>query len=680
MKEKARKSGIEIGVWQARLKASGMMFDRLRREREELERALALGDGVRDWKAYKGLSDAMAGDLGYRYQSVPLSYRYAVWLQSKAAGEPPVVRYPRGAAGDETFATTIEDLLLRVWVESGSHREWKQAIFDLCGFGSTCVWYGFHADLVDAEEAQGAATGAQETVKAALGGSTEAAPGQDRGIAVHALESAMTDPVNRVALPVEAHASLAEAAIGQIDAAEDELDQPKNPSVEAREIWARRLQVGRDVRWDHTVTDLRDARWMARRIVMTLEQAKNFKGFAGGARKRLTEAIGRFGPMDGVEEVKNLTGMPMEGNENGRLVFWQVLDKEYETQHYVCETMAEYLEADEAYPFPDPKTGRPAIPGFFPAVVSAPIKHSMAKPERTAGLPLIEAGYSIQKRISELHDFAMSSVKRHSVRNYLVHPQVDDEMIADLTAGVDGAFVRGPEGVDAKDAVVPVTFSGEAYKIVDLIQRLTAEWAMLVGMPLADLTSQPQADTATAESISVDAGRGQADHVIRCLEEDMAQSMEIQRAMLAIGLYPPEKIASLIGPGREDIVAAWQASSLDGDHLTLKSASRAKADQAVRIKQLGDALSLVVGYVDPKLGVPVYDAAPIIEELLLALDVGRPKRIEWTPEDLMLRTMMGGGAGGQPGAAPSKGPGQKERAEKPTDAGHESAAARRTGS
>ena len=678
MKETAKRSGVKIGVWQGRIKAARMMFDRKRRETEELERALALGDGVRDWSSWDTLSSALKGDIGYRYQSIPLSYRYAVWLQSKVAGEPPVVRYPRTAGGDETFAATIEDLLLRIWAESGSHREWKQAIFDLCGFGSTCVWYGFHADLVDAETAQGAGTGAEETVTAALQGSTEAAPGQDRGLALRALETAASDPVNRVALPLEAVQGLTEAQINQIDAAEKEMGQPVNPAVEQREIWARRLQVGRDVIWDQTVTDIRDARWMARRVVMSWEQAKNFTGFGGGVRRRVGDHASKFGPMDGVEEVKSSDGTPMDPNENGRFVFWQILDKEYETQHYVSEVMPEFLEADETYPFLDPKTGRPAIPGFFPAVVSAPIRHSMNKPERTLGVPLIEAGYHVQKRITELHDFAMASVKRHSSRSYLIHPQLPDEAVADLEAGVDGALIRFPEGVDPKDAVTPVQFSGEAYRIVELIQRLTAEWAMLVGMPLADLTSQPQADTATAESISVDAGRGQADHVIRCLEEDMAQAMEIIRAILAIGLYPPEKIAALLGPGREAIIEAWQASSLDGDRLTLKSASRAKADQAVRIKQLGDALSLVVGYVDPKLGVPVYDARPIVEELLMALDVGRPKQIEWTPEDLMLRAAMAGGA--PQGGAPSKGPGQKERAEKPTDAAHESAAARRTGS
>jgi hypothetical protein len=119
---------------------------------------------------------------------------------------------------------------------------------------------------------------------------------------------------------------------------------------------------------------------------------------------------------------------------------------------------------------------------------------------------------------------------------------------------------------------------------------------------------------------------------------------------------------------------------LEGDFLTLKSASRAKADQVVRIKQLGEALTLAVGFTDPKTMLPVYDASPIVEEILLALDVGRPKRIVWTPQDLMMRAAMSGGSpGGGEGGQPDSGKGKADRQKGPPDAQHESGAARRVG-
>lgn len=675
MKARAKSSGDDIALWHGRLRASLQMFARLRREREEYERALALQDGVHDWARFAGVGSALMGDKTYAEQEVPLSFRYAMWLQAQTAGDTPIIKYPRGAWGDEMFATSVEELLTRVWLESGSQREWSQAMFDLCGFGSACVWYGFHADIATADEVQSAAEGVQETVGRALHGDIAPAPGQDHAMAVKGLEAALSDPVNRIEMPLPVQMNLAAAATAQELAQIKAMDEPTRPAVRNREIWSRRLQIGTQVIWDHTVSDIRDARWIARRIVMRPEAAKAFRGFNGGARSRIQPTP--IAPEDGVVEVQDVDGKPVTGPENARFVAWQIYDKEYHSVHYVSLQMAEYLESDEAYPFPDPVTGEPAVPGFFPAVISAPIRHSREMPERTTGVPLIAPGYPLQRHITTLHRFAIESAKRHSVRMYEVPEDLSDDLKAELTAGVDAALVSRPEGVDPGKMVVPIQFTGEAYRIVELIENLTSRWCAVQGMPRTDLTGMPQADTATAESLSVQSGRSQADFVLRQIEGDMARGAEIIRAFLKIGLYPPEKIAALMGPGREPIMAAWQSSSLDGDALGFKLASRANADQQVRNKQLGDALMLATQFMDPKTGLPVYDATPIIEELYTGLDIGRPRRIQWTPEDIALR--MGLAQAGQGGGGTDRGPGAKERGEAPTDAAHESAAARRIG-
>lgn len=642
MKKKGDRSGHEVSVWHARLKASGLMFDRLRREREEFERALSLSAGVRDWSAYRNISEAYA-DSVYGEQTVPLSFRYACWLQTQISGEPPIINIPSNAVGDEMFANTIEELILRIWMESGSHREWRQVVFDLCGFGSSCVWYGFHADVVDIEEMIGASEGVESVIARMHHGDFKAKPGNDAETIVSAIQAQISDPETSKYLDPKIAEMMTEVGRSQIQQGLKELKAPKHPGVQSREIWARRLRVGTDVRWSNTVSDVRDSSWMARRVTMNIDQAKKYMGFSATARQRLVSR--KITPGDGIESIIVDNNNDLSEMENSRFVFWEIYDKEFGSRHFVSEDMTEYLEVDEEYPYNDPNTGRPAIPGFFPCVVSSPLQHSMDRPERTAGIPLIEAGYPIQREITKLHNFAMASVKRHSVRCYEVSDGLDDEAIADLTEGVDGAFIRRPPGVEPGGMVTPIQFTGEAYRIVELIGNLQGQWAAMVGMPLADLTSLPQAATATAESISVSAGRNQADHVFRCIEEDMGRAAEIIRAMLAIGLYPPEKIAGLLGPGREQIMAMWQASSLEGDHIQVKSASRAKAEQTIRIKQLGDALQLVMGYTDPKTGLRVYDPGQIVEELLISLDVGRPRRIEWTPQDLM---MMSGGMAAQP--------------------------------
>lgn len=684
MKKKGLRSGVEIETVQARIAASKLMFARVLRERDQYVRALALTDGAGDWSRFANVAENLANSWGTA-QTVPLSFRYAIWLQSQASGEPPVIRYPRTAAGDEVFAPTIEELLLRVWIESGAVSAWQQAIFDLCGIGAACVWYGFHADIATAEEVQGASEGVEDTVKRALQGSIDPSPGQDHAMASRALDSQAADPLNRMVMPLDAQAALAGAASAQDQAALKAAAAMKVPSVEDREIWARRLLVGKQVIWDHTVSDVREASWMARRIVMRVEAAKKFGGFAPGVRGRIEGD--QISNDDGVNMAMNVAGQPLDSDENKRFVFWQVFDRTSETVHYVHERMPEFLEADESYPYPHPTTGRPAIPGFYPCSISAPVKYGLDIPERTLGVALIAPGFPLQLEIEKLHRFAMASVKRHAARAYEVAEGIDDETLAQLEDGVDAAFIKRPAGIEPGDMVKPIQFSGEAYRMIELIGSLTGEWASVQGMPMADLTSQPQADTATAETLSVSAGRNQADFVMRQIEDDMAHGVEVQRAMLAIGLYPPEKIASLIGPGRDQIMEGWKASSLDGDHITLKSATRAKSEQVVRIKQLGDALSLTVGYVDPKLGLPVYDASPIVEEILLALDVGRPKRIEWTPEDIILRQTMTGGAGadegvgeeGGKGGPPNRGDGAGKRGQGPPSKANVTGGARREG-
>lgn len=675
MKEKSRRAREEIGLWLGRIKASKTHFNQLLRERDEYERALALIDGTRSWTG-GSIQDAMAADALFKQQSVPLSFRYAVWLQAQTAGDTPVIKYPRGANGDEQFALTLEELLLRVWAESGAQKEWAQAIFDLCAFGSCCIWYGFHAEIITAEEAEAASEAVEDTVSRALRGDTEPAEGQDNALAAAALDAALKDPVNRLALPAPTQMALAQAATEQEMAAVEAEKEPGTPRVRSRSIWSKRLKIGKDVIWDHTVNDLKDARWIARLVRLSLREAKEFDGFSGGARSRIAEDKLVALDANDVELVRETDDKPANSVENGRFLFWEVWDKAARTVHYISEAMPEYLEASEDYPYRDNQTGEPAIPGFFPCSISAPLRHGMAVPSRTTGIPLIAPGYPIQRDIVKLHDFAIESAKRHSKRVYEYPEGMDEDTLAAYIEAPDAGLVPRPAGTNPGETLVPIQFTGEAYRIVDLINRLTAEWAMVQGFPLADLTSQPQAKTATAEQLSVESGRFQADFVIQAISDDMAHGVEVLRAMLKIGLYPPEKIASLMGPGSEQVMAAWQATSLDGDKIGFKLASRAKADQVVRIKQLQEAAVLAQGFADPVTGLPKYDATPFIEAMFMALEVGRPKPLVWDQRTLMMRQLFQGaglGGAGGPGGGPDK---REQEAGPPTRASQNTAARR----
>lgn len=660
MKLKGKASGEGWEVWKARLKASGLFFNRLRRERKEYEDALALADGLHGWSSFDSISDAL-DNSHYHQQSVPFSFRYAVWLQARTTGRPPVLKYPRDGEDDPTLIPTVESLLLRIATEAGMFREWKSGIFDLCGFGSYCLWFGFHAEVTLPDETEGAKDGAQETVARALRGDTEVKPAQDNAAMARALDAQLTDPVNQLVLPPDAQMGLAVAASGHDQKAVEAIGEPRPVNVKQRTIWCRRLPVGIRVRWDHTVTERRDMRWVARRVEMRMEEARQFEGFGPGVRQRLVP----FMPSDSdpVEPVRDNEDKPMEGDENARFVFWEVFDRFYRTRHYISEQMEGYLERDESYPYPDSQTGEPALPGFFPCVISAPLQHSAETPERTAGLPLIAPGYPLQRLIVDFHDWATDSAKRHCVRQFEIPEGLPDDVKELLQSGQDGGLVERPAGVDPGQLVQPIVFSGEAFKIVELIENLTDRWCAIQGMPRTDLTGQPQAKTATAEGLSVQAGRNQADFVFRCIEEDMASGIEIIRAMVRIGLYPPEKLAGLVGKKGAAFINAWKPTSLDGDALILSLADRAESEKMARIKQLGEALLLVSQFRDPETNLLKYNASPIVEEILMSLDIGRVPQIQYPPEVVMqakINTLMGGMGMGQPGQPGQGGEGGKD--------------------
>ncbi len=325
MKLKGKASGEGWEVWKGRIKASRLMFNRLRRERKEYEDALALQDGLHGWSNFDSIGAALDNHPGYHEQSVPFSFRYAVWLQARATGKPPVLKYPKDGEDDPTTIPTVESLLLRVATEAGMFREWKSGIFDLSGFGSFCLWFGFHAEVTTPEMTEGAKDGANETVARALRGDTEVKPAQDSAQMARALDTQLRDPVNQLALPPEAQMGLAVAASGHDQVVVDQMQEGQPPAVKRRHIWCRRLPVGTHVIWDHTVSDLRDARWMARRVTMRMEEAKAFEGFGPGVRQRLVPYM--QGADDPVEPVRDNEDKPLEGEENARFVFWEILDK-----------------------------------------------------------------------------------------------------------------------------------------------------------------------------------------------------------------------------------------------------------------------------------------------------------------------------------------------------------------
>jgi len=115
----------------------------------------------------------------------------------------------------------------------------------------------------------------------------------------------------------------------------------------------------------------------------------------------------------------------------------------------------------------------------------------------------------------------------------------------------------------------------------------------------------------------------------------MADVMSGIRGLIR-GNYDDEDFIPMLGVEGAQVIKAWQTgSSDDGDDIDLTFGASAQAQETVEKKQLMEAISLIKGEVDVAMGLPLYDHAPLFEELFRRLDVGAPK-----PNDTVLKQLQ----------------------------------------
>ena len=90
--------------------------------------------------------------------------------------------------------------------------------------------------------------------------------------------------------------------------------------------------------------------------------------------------------------------------------------------------------------------------------------------------------------------------------------------------------------------------------------------------------------------------------------------------------YPPEHVASLIGEKYAPLYEAWMASSIEGDRIGVRLASRARDEDPVRVQQIIKGLEVAMGTLDPLTQLPMVKPDRLIEELFRALALGEPDK------------------------------------------------------
>ena len=668
------------------------------------------------YAAALGLRDPDTG-AKERRTSVNLSFRYMQRLTAEVTGQPLHVSMsrdagagqsksgeaPEGAIGDESIAEMVEIGVSRVLYEGGIQREVDAGVVDLCAYGVTAMWIGYHADVVGVDEAREAAKDVsgdpvddpeqdqvdpaeQNIVNETLAGDLEAKPGQDH----RAISNTLRDAV--AAMPVGSDMNAAAALLARAqshDALAEKEGKAKGGEARViqRKIWEKRGIVGFDTYWHPGVYDFNDSPWVCRRVLTPLEAFRKWGKVKAKYRRDAKGVADRYRPT--VESPGKTTPTPEEsrGDPSEKYVECYVFyirepwRPDGGREKIACpEFRGEWIEEDESNPNVD-DDGRPLIDGFFPLYYCAPILPPLEDPRRTLGTALIEPGAPTEERINAFLRTVDAHYMRHGFRVYILHPLLKNKpkIRAALRRGQDGFTVDAPDGVkDAKEMaglIVPIQFSGQAEQMERMLAKYIEIWRVAQGFPAASLLGTAQSETATQEQIGVEAGNNELGVIAGRIEEWVER---IARGVLGLmrGFYLTEKMRELLGAEGSQAWDLYRKTATTGDRLTVKLGARAARSEAVSVEQTMKAIEVVRTTVDPLSQVRTLDDMPLIEELMRGLKIGKPKKL---PEGVIQaqeflaqvqaamaaqQEQQQAGKGGQPGSngkAPNDGDGAPTR-------------------
>ena len=626
MKRLSDRAKEPAGLWLARVDAARKLSADILAEREKYSLALSLRYNLP--AELVGSDREIIDEITDGQHDVPYLFRYAQWLKSQAAGEAPYIEYPSNDGTPPEFSQFASTLIKKVLVdEAGAMDEWRDTMTRLAAFGAETVWYGFHADIVSADEAQAAGESLSEAFERAKRGDTDVREGQDHGMIAQLADRAAGAEDAHLSLSFEEQANLTEAMLKQVEAESELSDTPSEPRVVARRIWCRREPLGIRTFFDTSATKVSDIQWFSRDIYMRVEDAQNSPALRPDARKKLQGEV--FKREEGFSEIdESKTGRT---DENRRVRLTEIWDARSRSRHILCEELPEqYLENDESNPYVD-REGEPVVPGFFPVVLVNPIKPDDESPRRLWGMPLVQPAWDQQREYNELRTLDLAGARKHSIRGYVLHPRIDPtgEFAETLSAGEDGFIVPCPEGLDnPRDAVFPVGFTGTPADLSIQARQILTDMSAALAWPLASMLGNSQADTATQEQLGVAAGNAQAADVLIQIQKGFAHGAEIVRGLIR-AFYPAEKIASIVGPKYAEILEQWRGSELDGDTLIARFGAMQKEFEAVRLKQKMEAIKLALSIPHPLVpGLPIVDVTPVVMELFRDLSDTEPKAFE----------------------------------------------------
>lgn len=541
--------------------------------------------------------------------------------QTSCFDDSPEATFPRDRPGEAPLAEGIERLIGRVTEAARLPDRVRDGVPNTYTDGSFLIYVGLpftptrRAVEIAAQGAGAALDAARQGVPA------EPVSGQPHETIKEAAESIALDPEEIAASTPEEMEGLAQAAAAHAEAAEEEQEEMGEWNHERGRPFYERLTIGMQCAWSAWTNDIEEGRWIARRIVMEPEAAADNKAWRPAWRKKLVPQKVETTNDEAQRLAEN--DQPV-GKDALKVVVWEVWDRLYQCRHFVSAGNDEYGEFDESYPYiKRGSVDKIAVRGFFPFVQFAPWMDGEDIPTRSLGLPGFRKGWHQQIKIIKLDSYNLNAIKRACVDVYGVDSSAGEAVKAAIASGIPGAVasINLSGGVkDIRSLFAAFEFSPPLPDIAAEKQHAVAEFCAAYDFPIAELTSQPVADTLGQEELALASGRRALGAYVRYMETRYAKVLDITWDLIR-ECIPPEDVVAWMGPDFQAQWDAWQQSPLEDEQFRVKFGEGSRDDNLKKAELLMTFFDKVAAQVDP-MGIQKYDAEPLLQEAARRIGVG----------------------------------------------------------
>lgn len=645
------KAGEKASLWIARLDAAERQWEKGEALREMLRRIVS----ELEFPAYisppmADRADASAIENAHIEQvNLNLILRFVERLRSHAGDEEPQIVVPRDK-GRTQLAEAEERVLMRALSAGGAPEVLQEAVGLYCTDGN-CVMWALMPFLPTLEALQVKRKQTAERMREAsvLGFDIEPKLGEAAGDLAEAfMGAAFSDPTGGMLEATDGSDGITrQSPVDKIVEAAVKLAEAERKWKKAGLGWNETQgqvhyymsplgPMGTLI--DPTATHPRNVRWIARRVLMTMDEAAAHPSFHPDVRADLTPV-----PLDskrGHPEVQYVRGLSAEEvrEENERVEVWEIWDRVAMARYYVSRSVDRYLNVDETYPYVD-ESGDPIHkpmgdhPGFFPCVYAPCMRGVRQNASALEGIPMAAPGMPQQQSIISMLSACLHAVKQASASMYLT--RLDPDTLEAVKQGIPGTIIQVDEHVEKlDDALVALQWKPPPAELFREIDREFERFSMVMNFPLIELTSQPSSKTLGQDQMSMNAGDLSTSEFVRKLEMRYALLATMTRAYVQ-HYYTPSQVLDLAGKDGLAVMLMWRHLGTPPERIQATLAKKALQQDRVRVKQMLDLMELAITATQTGMAMgipPDKDWWWLLEEACKALGLGEPPQL-MRPQD-----------------------------------------------